>query len=90
MGGRVTLKVGALNVAMVGDGALAKQLPIKLQKAFVLLAKRLAAAPYGRSASPETLVLDRVELTPLALDELIGSRGAERLAEELYRKMTRA
>jgi hypothetical protein len=90
MGSRVTLKVGALNVAMVGDKALAKELPVKLQQAFELLAKRLAAAPLGRGAAPESLVLDRVELAPFALDELIGPRGAERIAEELYRRMTGA
>ena len=87
MGSRVALKVGALNVTVVGGDAVAKTLPVKLREAFVLLAKRLEAAPGGRGVSVERLVLDRVELEPLTLDELIGPRGAERLAETLYRRI---
>jgi len=90
MGSRVTLKVGALRVAVVGEDEVAKALPLKLQEAFVLLAKRLAATPFGREAAPEHLVLDTVELSPLPLDELVGPRGAERLAEQLYRRIARS
>jgi hypothetical protein len=87
MGSRVSLKVGSLSLTVVGDDAMAKALPAKLREAFVLLANRLDAAPAGRCIAAERLLLDRIELEPLALDELVGPRGSERLAESLYRRI---
>lgn len=55
-----------------------------LEEAFQLLAKRLAGGPHGRSVRPRRLVIEKLQTAPLALDELLGARGAERLADELY------
>jgi hypothetical protein len=76
----------------IGEIAFTVDLPEKdlggvatvLEEAFRLLARRLAGGPYGRSVQPRRLVLEKLQTAPLSLEELLGARGAERLADELY------
>jgi hypothetical protein len=60
-----------------------------VREAFRLLAERLERSPFGRSGEAAQYALDRLEVTVLPLDELLSPRGAERLADELYRQLIR-
>ena len=52
------------------------------------LGERLAGSPLGR-APLRALALERLSIDALSIDELLGPRGAERLADELYAALTR-
>ncbi len=71
-----------------GAGGTAEQRAL-LEAALRNLGERLArsAALGGRPLRP--LVLERLSITTLSADELLGPRGAERLADELYAELTR-
>lgn len=71
-----------------GPGGTAEQRAL-LETVLRKLGERLArtAAFGGRSLRP--LVLERLSITTLSADELLGPRGAERLADELYAELTR-
>lgn len=60
-----------------------------LECALKKLGERLARSPVlgGRPLRP--LVLERLSITTLSAEELLGPRGAERLADELYAELTR-
>jgi hypothetical protein len=60
-----------------------------LREALRLLADRLGRGPAGRFTPAEPLALERLQVSALAPEELLGPRGAERLAEELYALITR-
>lgn len=59
-----------------------------MERALGLVAQRLAGSPWARSGL-EDLVLERLELDVIPVDELLGPRGAERLADELYTALNR-
>jgi len=59
----------------------------RVQEAFRLLAQRLAATPFRRFGGSRELVVSLMRTEMLPLDELLGPRGAERLADELYREL---
>jgi hypothetical protein len=65
---------------------LVKAEPI-IQEAFRLLGERLDKSPFAQFGEARTFALDRLELSALPLDELLSPRGAERLADELYRQL---
>ena len=44
-------------------------------------------SPLSRSINLQPLVRDYLELGPFTVQELLGARGAERLAEDLYQKL---
>lgn len=56
------------------------------QAAFTLFAEKLKGTPFERWGGARELVLDDLEITALTLDDLLGTRGAERLADELYER----
>jgi hypothetical protein len=63
--------------------------PQLLEQALSRVAERLARSPLGRAGVRE-LAFERLELDAIPAEELLGPRGAERLADELYAAMTRA
>lgn len=90
---RIALKIGEIAFTIDTAAADEKRIPATaaaLRRGLELLARRLAASPFGRSAMPNRLVLERLALEPLPLDELAGPRGAERFAEALYRQIVGA
>ncbi len=58
-----------------------------LRDAFARLAERLQAMPEARWHDPEHWALDRLEIEMVSTDELLGPRGAERLADPLCRAL---
>jgi hypothetical protein len=89
---RVTLKIGRIGFTIeteVEDQKRIAATAVELRRGLEILAKRLAASPFGRSAMPQRLVLERIALEPLSLDELAGPRGAERIADMLYTQLVR-
>lgn len=84
----IRLEVDRLVVETDAERRRVEQLPAKLEEAFQQLADRLAKSPLGREVRLGERVLERLRIDTLAADELLGPRGAERLAEELYRQLT--
>jgi hypothetical protein len=60
-----------------------------IREAFRLLGERLDRSPFGQFGEARTYAIARLETTAVPLDELLSPRGAERLADELYRQLLR-
>ncbi len=71
-----------------GAGGTAEQRAV-LEAALRKLGERLARSPALGGRPPRPLVLERLSITTLSAGELLGPRGAERLADELYAELTR-
>jgi hypothetical protein len=87
---RVSLKIGRIGFTIESEADDRDRIPItadELRRGLEILGRRLASSPFGRSAMPQRLVLERIALEPLSLDELAGPRGAERLADMLYAQL---
>ena len=61
----------------------------KIREAFRLLAERLDRTPFRRFGGARELTIETMRLSALPFDELLGPRGAERLADELYAELAR-
>lgn len=60
-----------------------------VEAALARLGERLAASPFGRRARLGPIAIERVSLGELAPEDLLGPRGAERIADELYAALVR-
>lgn len=60
----------------------AARLPEALRSAFLLLAEKWGRSPWTR-VPLEAIVRDRLEIS-ISAEELLGDRGAERLAETMW------
>lgn len=60
-----------------------------IRDAFRLLGERLERTPFGQSGAAQVYALELLEVSSLALDDLLAPQGAERLADELYRQLAR-
>lgn len=85
---RIRIDVDRVVVRADLDRPRAEALGRTLRDAFEELGRRLAKSPFAREGAREGAlverVLERLATEPLAADELLGARGAERLADELY------
>jgi len=61
----------------------------RIREAFRLLAERLDRTPFRRFAEARELTIETLQVSTLPFDELLGPRGAERLADELYCELGR-
>lgn len=84
---RFRLRLGEVVVETAADAAGTEALQAVLREAFLELGRLIQQTPFGRWVDTEELVLDTLELQALALDELLGPRGATRLAEQLYARL---
>ncbi|AGP41505.1 hypothetical protein [Sorangium cellulosum] len=73
----------SLSVLGLSEGADAEAVQKTVEDALRRLGERLARSPLARAGVRE-LALERLSLDVLPADELLGARGAERLADELY------
>lgn len=85
----IDIDIGALTVLGWPFEHKDHDVPQLLEQALRRVAERLARSPLGRAGVRE-LALERLELDAIPADELLGPRGAERLADELYAAITRA
>ena len=88
MDAELTLKIGRIALDVDADERSGPMASAQLRAAFEILAKRLAASPFGRSLALQRIVIERLELSALAVDEMLSARGAERIADDLYRRIT--
>jgi hypothetical protein len=80
----LTLSIENVVVLSEGEQGTLERVSEVAQRAFVLLAERLKGSPFERWGGARELLLDKIAISPLPLDDLLGTRGAERLADELY------
>jgi len=76
-----------MSVAVMGrasTAALATGLTPVLQAAFEELARRVQNAPAGRFRQAGRFVLSELRVSALSADELVGPRGAARLADAFW------
>ncbi|MDB4927872.1 MAG: hypothetical protein JWM10_356 [Myxococcaceae bacterium] len=88
MSARVDLHIDALSFDAGDDPVDGGRVRAVLDEALGQLAERLAGSPLGRSGT-RRLALEHLELELTSTDELLGPRGAERLADELYASLSR-
>jgi hypothetical protein len=81
---QLALSIDQVVVLTEGEQRTLERVGDVAQRAFVLLAERLKGSPFERWGSARELLLENVEITALSLDDLLGPRGAERLADDLY------
>ncbi|MEM6791388.1 MAG: hypothetical protein AAF715_27975 [Myxococcota bacterium] len=84
---KIELEIDSIGLLGWPEGAADRASDL-MERALGLVAERLAGSPWARSGL-EDLVLDRLELDVIPVDELLGPRGAERLADELYTALNR-
>ena len=88
MDAELTLKIGRIALDVDADERAGPMASAQLRAAFEILAKRLSASPFGKSSAMQRLVIERLELGVLPVDEVLSARGAERIADDLYRRIT--
>ena len=86
---RVTIDIAQVVVQTEAERGRLEGATSTIQEAFRLLAQRLDRTPFGPSGEAKVLALECLELGAISLDELLSNRGAERLADELYRQLLR-
>ena len=84
----ITLEIGSLVVETTDERTRLEGLPQRLEAAFGILAERLRKSPFARHGAIEDLTREKLQLSALAAEEILGPRGAERLAEDLYHQLT--
>ncbi|MCB9647434.1 MAG: hypothetical protein H6730_12665 [Deltaproteobacteria bacterium] len=73
----VRIEAGATPEAVAALGPV-------VQAAFEVLAERLSRGPHGRFSDAGRLELEALSVSTLSVEELVGPRGVERLADALY------
>jgi hypothetical protein len=86
---RFELRVGAIVIETEAEAIQLRAAEPRIQEAFRLFAERLERTPFRPFGEARELVIENLRLSTLPLDELLGPRGAERLADALYRELTR-
>jgi hypothetical protein len=86
---RVTLDIGRVTVRTEAGRHHLERVAPAIEEAFRLLATRLEQVPLGRIDEARDRLVSMLEIDVLPLDELLSARGAERLADELYRQLVR-
>lgn len=84
---RLTLDIGQVTVRTEAERHRIERAGPAIEEAFRLLAKRLDQLPLGRLDQMRDELMTLLEVDVLPLDELLSARGAERLADALYRKL---
>ena len=85
----IDLSIERLVVETAAEKQAAGELPEVVRAALRKLAERLSGVPLAREVRLAATVRARVEIDTLPLDALLGPRGADRLAEELYQRIVR-
>ena len=80
----VQLRVDELRLEVESDQEVVSALGPVVKEAFERLARRLEGGPLQRFAGAEAIAIERLDASVLPVEELLGERGAERLAEVLY------
>ncbi len=80
--GTIAIETDAETIQLPGAKSL-------IQEAFRLLAEQLQRTPFQQFGEAREFTIENLQLSTLPFDELFGPRGAERLANELYRELTR-
>lgn len=83
----VTLQVDRLVVDTELGPSEAERLEPMLRAAFEELAKRLEHAPAGRWRNSTRVAVGRLCIDSLAADEMLGPRGAARIAEAFWQQL---
>lgn len=83
----LTLSIDRLIVDTDVEREAASRIPEILRDSFLLLAERWVRSPWARAIPLDVVVREELEVEPVAADELLGERGAERLAERLWRAL---
>jgi hypothetical protein len=84
------LQVDKVVVLTDGEQRTLERVSQVAQSAFALLAERLKGSPFERWGGAREVLFEELQISALNLDDLLGSRGAERLADILYQRMLEA
>jgi hypothetical protein len=80
------LAIDRIVVETDAERAAVTRLPEVLRDAMVRLAERWATSPWARSQPLVPTAIQVLEVEPIPTDELLGPRGADLLAERLWRR----
>lgn len=86
---RLLLEIGEVVVETEVERLRVEGAEEAVAEAFRLLADRLERTPVGEIESIKAHAVDLLKTSALPLDEVLSPRGAERLADELYRQLVR-
>lgn len=81
----LTLVIDRVVVQTDVEREAAARIPELVREAFLRLAERWGRSPWARTLPLDAVVRAHLELEPVSADELLGERGAELLAERMWR-----
>jgi hypothetical protein len=86
--GRIEFHVDRISIDVDLSEAEAARVTPVIKAALADVAKRLQMAPASRFRDPSRLALSILRVDALPLDELLGPRGATRLADTFWERIT--
>ncbi len=85
--GHLDLRIDQISVDADLSDAQAERLSPVLRFAFEDLARRLQSSPVARLNSPSQLAISELHVDAVSVDELLGPRGAARLADVFWQRL---
>lgn len=85
----VTLDIDLVTVETEAERVQLEEATREIQEAFHILARLLERTPFHQFGDARRHFLEQLRVSALPLDELVSPRGAERLADEMYRQIVR-
>lgn len=86
----LVIEIGSLRIDAIGQPEDAARIETVLREGLKRLAERLASSPLARNPEAMALAIRGIEIDDLGFEDWVGARGAARLAECLYDRITRA
>ncbi len=85
----VVLRVDKVTVQTDLERAASEKLAGVVREAFIKPAQRLEGTLLERDPTVIEQVIERLELSAIGVDEALGPAGADRLAEQMFSRITR-
>jgi hypothetical protein len=85
----ITVDIGDVIVRGDAERHRLERVAPAVEEAFRLLAEQLERTPLARFGDARRLLISRLESQLVSLDDLLAPRGAARLAEDIYQRLTR-
>ncbi|GEM_PF-4523895 len=80
----LTLTIDRVVIQTDVEREAAARIPDTIRAAFLLLAEKWGRSPWTRSVPLDAILRAHLEIEPVSTDELLGERGAERLADAMW------
>ena len=84
----LVIEIGQVRIDARAEPEDADRIEATLREGLRLLGERLETSTFARDPEALAVAIDAVTITDLTIDSWVGRRGAERVADALYRRIT--